>query len=412
MKKTIFSRLLKYCQKVFNVEDEIAVVKDKRIKPQIQTSTVLKSVLAMGFGQQGSLNALEQSKESGFWDRWLGVKMPSADTIGRVMGVVDNEDIRQVLKSVYLKMKRNKALKPLPGNKVALIIDGHEVRASYLRHCSDCLERKTKINEGEEMQYYHRIVSGMLLVKGFAIPIDIEEQRRGEDEVAAATRMLERIFKNYPKAFQIILTDGLYPRAGFFELALKHKKDVIAVLKDERRDLLQDARGMFKWQEPNGVHCEGKTTIKYWDMEGFSSWDTLKYNVRVVRTIEETIVKRQKDKKEEIKIVEWIWVGTITRDKLSSENFIKFGHYRWAIENQGFNELTTYWHADHVYKHDTNAINGFWLMTMLAYIIFHAFLKLNLKSHLRNKYSKLHFLRLITAEIYFMNTEANALSPP
>ena len=31
---------------------------------------------------------------------------------------------------------------------------------------------------------------------------------------------------------------------------------------------------------------------------------------------------------------------------------------RWAIENEGFNELVTRWHGDHVYKHDDRPVRG------------------------------------------------------
>ena len=135
-------------------------------------------------------------------------------------------------------------------------------------------------------------------------------------------------------------------------------------------------------------------------MQDFDSWDTFEGKVRVVRTVEETTITRQNGKKDETNTSEWFWVSTITRERLGTEDFVNLGHGRWAIENNGFNELVTYWQADHVYKHGQNAISAFWLMTMLAYNLFHAFIRLNLKPQIREKHTKLYFLFMITAELF------------
>jgi len=354
----------------------------------------------MALARLGSLNGLEQICRGRWWKKIFDAKPASADTVGRVMGLLNNDDLREINRHIYSRMKRNKALKALAGNMFVLIIDGHETTASYYRSCKSCLERKIETKDGEKTQYYHRNVCGMLKSRDFSILLDVEEQKRGEDEVAAATRLLERIIKNYPRAFRIIIADGLYARASFFELALRHKKEVIAVLKDERRDLLQDAKGMFKNRRPVHVFNNKRKIIKCWDMEDFDSWDTLAWKVRVVRTIEDTVVKRQNGKRDETKSSEWMWVSTLTKDEIGTEDFVNLAHGRWAIENNGFGELVTYWQADHVYKHDANAINAFWLMTMLAYNLFHAFIRLNVKPQLREKHTKLHFLFMITAELF------------
>jgi hypothetical protein len=61
----------------------------------------------------------------------------------------------------------------------------------------------------------------------------------------------------------------------------------------------------------------------------------------------------------ENEVSEWVWVSTIPKRRLSTENFVKFAHDRWKIENNGFHELVNQWHADHVYRHDPVAIEAF-----------------------------------------------------
>jgi hypothetical protein len=252
---------------------------------------------------------------------------------------------------------------------------------------------------GKKKEYYHRHVMASLVFEGICLPLDMEPQRPGEDEGRCARRLLERILKNYPRAFDFIVADGLYARAPFFKLAIKHDKDVIAVLKDDRRELLKDAKGLFK-QEKAHVYQEGQVKKECWDIENFTSWDQLDVPVRVVCSRETRQIKRQKTKEFDYEVSEWVWVSTIPKRKLGTENFVKYGHDRWKIENNGFHELVNQWHANHVYRHDPVAIEAFGLTTMLAYILFHAFIGRNLKAVFREKHTKKHLARMITAEIY------------
>jgi len=359
----------------------------------------------MGLSQLGSLNALEQAKgQNSFWRKWIGDELPSADTIGRVFSLISPCDIRQILRSLYSKLKRNKALRPAAGHKFALIIDGHESTCSYLRTCDKCLKRVTHTDKGDRLQYYHRFVLAMLWCDGFYLTLDMEPQLPGEDEVSCAIRLLERVMLNYPRAFDLILADGLYTRAPFFKFALKHGKDVIAVLKDERRDLLKDAQGLFKSEE-SVTYQYRHLERECWDIEHFSSWSQLGRDVRVVRSQETKHLRRQNTGKIHYETSEWVWVSTISKDKLPTEEFVKLAHGRWKIENNGFNELVNYRHADHIYKHNPVSIESFLLLTMLAYVIFHIFIKRNLKMEIRVKYTKLHLAKMIISEFY-------SLSPP
>ena len=130
------------------------------------------------------------------------------------------------------------------------------------------------------------------------------------------------------------------------------------------------------------------------------SWPEVKAPVRVVRSLETYSVRRQLDQKKYILSSDWTWVTTLPQLSIPTARVVSFGHQRWDIENQGFNELVNGWHADHVFKHDAVAIECFLLLTFLALIIFHAFYLLNLKPQLRRGKTKAFFIELIAAEIY------------
>src|SRR5438128_385849 len=122
----------------------------------------------------------------------------SADTLGRVHALIDAEGLRKGIHHVYDRLKRNKALPDSHGIVIA-ILDGHESHASYLRHCSGCLQRTIHTEHGDRTQFYHRQVTLMLLPgarpggQPLRLLLDHEPQRIEEDEVATGLRLLERM---------------------------------------------------------------------------------------------------------------------------------------------------------------------------------------------------------------------------
>jgi hypothetical protein len=349
--------------------------------------------------QLGSLNALEQTRSSRFWSKWLGGPIPSADTVGRVFALTDCDTIRTGVHGVYTRLKRNKALEPPWHGLVPLVLDGHESSASYRRCCPGCLQRTIHTADEDHIQYYHRNVTAQLITNDIPFLVDAEPQKPGEDELAAAMRLVDRVVHNYPRAFDVVAGDALYCQAPFFEFVCELGKDVLAVLKDERRNLLQDAQGLFEHMEPTQTQ-DGTGQRCTWDAEGFRSWPSLDRPVRVVRSMETTTVRRQLDKQEETLVSDWMWVTTLSSSRASTNAVVSLGHSRWDIENQGFNESANQWHSDHVYRHDPTAILAFWLLTMLVMNVFRAFYLRNLKPQCRCDSSMLHIVRRLAAELY------------
>ena len=177
------------------------------------------------------------------------------------------------------------------GGLAVAVIDGHESHASYRRHCSGCLERTLHTEQGDRLQYYHRQVVLMLVAgeragqPALRLLLDLEPQRLGEDEVAAALRLLERVLARYPRAFDVVLADGLYAQAPFFNFLLGHRKHALVVLKDSRRDLYQDVCGLFQLAPPRRGHYRSRE-CQWQDVADLRSWPQVQVPVRVVRSQE------------------------------------------------------------------------------------------------------------------------------
>jgi hypothetical protein len=248
-------------------------------------------------------------------------------------------------------------------------------------------------------QYYHRLVAVTLVTRDVRLMLDAEPMRPGEDEVAAALRLLDRVLGDYPRAFDLIQGDALYADPRFFNGALDHDLYAFAVLKDDRRDLLQDAQRLFEDIAPTSTPGEN-VQRDCWDLEGFTTWPQVKAPVRVIRSRETRTVRRQLDGQTDTAVAQWFWVTTLPIRHASTGAAVRIGHDRWSIENEGFNELTNQYHADHVYRHEPTALLVFWLLTQWCLNVFVVFFLRNLKPAARQAVSMLHVARSLLAGLY------------
>jgi hypothetical protein len=359
----------------------------------------VRSLFLMECARLGSLHALEQARPSDPSGGWLGGPPPSADALGDAAAALSLDDLREELFAQYTVLKRNKAIRPLPRGFLVLILDAHESGASYLRSSTGSLTRMVKTAKGERLQFYYRHVTALLLHAGGEVLLDVEPLRPGEDEIAAATRLFERVAKRYPRAFDTVSGDALYLHPDFCRLADRHGTYFIAVLKNENRDLVVDARSLFPLT-PAGRWTEGHTDIEAWDIPSLTTWPQYGKPVRVVRTLETHPVRRQRTKEVEVKKAEWMWGTNIPQAKAPRNIVVRLGHGRWTIENQGFNEIVHAWHGDHIYKNHPTAIVACYLLLFLAYNLFHAFLTRALKPALRAAYTMAFFVETIRAAYY------------
>jgi hypothetical protein len=390
---------LAYSQKIFGLLDELEGLKDNREKPEIPAHVFPKALLILWLARLPSLNALDQFRSQSSFRRFLRQAMPCGDQIANVSEVFDVPGLRHILGGMHHRLVRNKVLQAVRGHRLA-VVDGHEINCSYDRCCPECQQRWIKMKNGKKrLQYYHRAVVFMLVGPSFFFLLDFELQRPGEDEGTAALRLISRVLEQHPRSFDILLGDGLYPQARLFKLLRRHDKHALVVLKDERRDVLKDARSLFG-PKPTLTYRKDGVRYQCWDAEDLDSWDSYPEKVRLVRSIETTTIRKKNKKKkwiEEEITTEWIWVTTIPASEVSTADIVFFGHERWRIENEGFNELSNEWHADHYFHHNPVSITAFWLSLFIAHAIFHCFMR-NLKPAIRRGHTHVFWAWCIFAE--------------
>ncbi len=395
----MLSRMLKYADKRFDLGKAADSVTDTRPRPQISCGTIVRELFVMFLARLGSLNALEQHEPKGLCKKWIGGRHPSADRVGDVSELIAPDDLREIMSGIYQVLRKGNNLPPMTDGHKLLVLDGHEMSSSYHRRCPGCLERKINTKDGERTQYYHRYVLAMLVHGKGSMPLDIEPQLQGEDERSAAMRLLERMLQRYPRAFQIIGGDALYMDPKLWLLADKYGKYFIAVVKNEKTDLLSDARNIFNHTQPKTCD-EGTTKRTVWDIEGFTTWPQLGYPVRIIRSIEQKQVRRQRTGITDTIESEWIWATNMPTAKLNTSHALTIGHRRWNIENQGFNQIVQAYKGDHLYRHHPQAIVNLLLVLLIACLIFQIAINNNLKSQIRGNHTESFLAEKMKAELH------------
>ena len=120
-------------------------------------------------------------------------------------------------------------------------MDANEQFCSDHRCCEDCLIRQItcKDAQGQEFkktQYYHKQVYAQLSGPQLSVILDIEPMRQGEEECAAALRLLRRMRQQYGRRFfDVAVVDSWYANGPFLKTVAEELGwPVIAVLKQER----------------------------------------------------------------------------------------------------------------------------------------------------------------------------------
>lgn len=354
-----------YLNQGFDLRRQARQMADGRTDPEISPASVFLALFHAFVFRLPSLQALDRELSDSYLQNWIGAERPFRDdTLRYSLCSFHLEPLEQMLVDTNRRLKRGKALDAgrVQGRLVAAL-DGIEVLSSFSRCCKNCLERQVtgKTDPGPaqpQVQYYHRAV-GCQIVSGPLKPfLAVEWLRPGEGEDTAALRLLTRLPALYgSRFFDILLLDSLYAQAPVLKLTQRLGWDVVITLKQAKRDLYQDARGLFQARGPDQTFTEalpGKTyDVRLWEAFGLPFTHEHPQPMRVVRTQEEVTEThyRGEQKQTETTSHEWVWISTLPAPAFSAALVRQLGHLRWKLENNGWMDLTRYWAFKHGFLH-------------------------------------------------------------
>jgi hypothetical protein len=360
-----FASFVRYLNKVFDFRSLTDSLHDSRHQPEISPAAVFRAVFHGFVFRLSSFQHLESDIADPSFQRWIGVQRAFRDDVLRYsLCGFDVAALEAMLVQVNRTLKRNKALDAgrVQGRIVAAL-DGIEVLSSYSRCCDYCLERTIQFVQPdgsleERTQYYHQLVGCQVVSSPIKPLLGLEWRQPGEGEDTCARRLLTRLADLYGRRFfDILLLDSLYPQAPLLRLTQEAGWDVVISLKQQRRDLYQDAMGLFQARgpdlefEPEEPDCHRQ--VRLWHAADLPFSEDYPLPMRVMLSQEQ--VERQKIRGgqpcTETTQQQWCWISTLPAPSVPPRVLWYLGHLRWKNENNGWNDLAQNFALKHGFLH-------------------------------------------------------------
>ena len=378
--------LWSYGKKVFGLPQRLAGVANYRSQPEIPTRSITASLFLAALMRVGSFLQLQSETARPGWQRLIGWSgRISDDALVYALERYDLQDLRQVLVDINKTLKRNKALEPAKINGLLVVaLDANEQFHSRHRCCEACCQRTIKIKDSQSQlrevtEFYHRQVYAQMHGADFSIILDLEPIGPGEDEAAAALRLLGRMRRTYgPRFFDVVTVDAWYATEPFFKAVHKLGWPVVAVLKQQRYDIYKEASDLSGQQMPKQMELDGRQ-VNLWDVRELTFGKCCSMRVVLAEESWEHNKRVGTEKIRETLQSHWRWLLDEQLNGYGPEVIWRIGHQRWGIENHAFNELTQHYHLTHCPHHQPTAIVAWLLFLILGFTIFELFVHLNSK---------------------------------
>ena len=378
------SQFVSYAKKRFDLLLLAGCFGDSRDEPGVPSRAVGLSLVLGEVVHIPSLLQLREETKLPQWQQWVGYPHPiSHDTFGYASERMDPEQLRRAGTWINRKLKRGKAFEANKINGLLVAsLDANEQFCSDHRCCEDCLTREVtcKDAQGQEFkktQYYHKQVYAQLSGPQLSVILDVEPMRPGEEECAAALRLLRRMRQKYgPRFFDVVVVDSWYANGPFLKTVLEELGwPIVAVLKQERYEAHQEALALTKGQKPTQVVERDGRQVEIWDVPAVRFTDAYPGPVRVIRVRERWTERKRvgQEWKTQEKEQNWIWVAAGDLDGYDGAVIRDLGHLRWKIENNAFGELTQHWHLTHCAHHHPVAVVALLWIKIIAFTLVHAF---------------------------------------
>jgi hypothetical protein len=380
---------LQYVQKVFALKQVLAGVRARRQDPEILTLAVLLCLLLGVVLRIPSYLDLAQQTKRRRWRHLCHLKRAVADDMfDHVTERLVVEDLRAALVQVIKRLKANKALESCKlFGLLWLSIDANEHFKSRSRCCECCCQREVEEsdpqgNKRKVTEYYHRYVFAQINGPKLNVVIDIEPIRPGEDECAAALRLLGRVRRLYgPRFFDGVTADAWYAKGPFLRALDKLGWLWTVVLKREDMEVYQEATTLSRGQKPDAAFRdqERERQVQLWRVADLRFSDGYGKSVCVALSDEQWTESKVRGGKKCRKAQQsrWMWAASEALRAYPAKLIYQAGHRRWGIENKAFNELTQGYHLEHCYHHDPTSMLCQMLLLVLGFTLFSAFAQLH-----------------------------------
>jgi len=379
------AQFLNYAIKVFALNRVARTVRDSRPYPKIPTQPLFLTLLLGVVLRIGSYQDLAKQTKRRRWQHLIHWRQRlSDDALHYVSERFHLEDLRRSLAEVNQRLKDNKALESCKLNGLLFVsLDANEHFHSRSRCCPCCCQREREETDAQGqkqtvVEYYHRYVFAQINGPKFNALLDLEPIRPGEGEAEAALRLLGRTRRVYGvRFFDAVTIDSWYVQGPFLKVVEKLGWEWVVVLKQERMEVLQEARALSSGQKPARQFHDlvRDREVELWEVKDLDFSTSYGRPVRVVHAREQWVEQRVVGAKK-VRVPQssdWWWMASAGLQGYPATVIYESGHRRWGIENKAFNELTQFYHLEHCYHHEAVAMLAQMLILMLGFQLFNAF---------------------------------------
>jgi hypothetical protein len=298
------------------------------------------AAIMMSVLKKGSRNAFNNERESDEfsenYEKIFGVRLPSADTVDKVMRKTD-ETCLEKLKILLVKIliKKKVFQKSRVFGKYLIAVDGSHIMTVSEGHCEHCLKRTSE--KSGKTTYFHNVVEAKLVTEnGFSISLATEwvenpgvKYDKQDCELKAFVRLAEKLKKDFPRLPICMVGDGLYPNRTFFGICRENGWEFIVSFGDgnltsvweevrELKELSEENRRQITISEGEKKTVRTYTWVNDIDYQGFIlNWS---------ECAEES----------DGKAIRFVFVSSLKADYFRVTEISGAGRMRWKIENGGF----------------------------------------------------------------------------
>ena len=392
--------------KEYHINEELKRLKRKKIKRTIiKGSTVAKMLFLSTFTREKSFNQLEEKIHKRRKYRNIfrkNEKIPKIHGFREVIKELDDEEIKQINRSIIGKAKNNKTYKKGTIDNIVVVgIDGVETFRSCKKKWNNCYKTTKKVQEykngkkeeiekeyNKQIDIIARIVGKRpRLILGYETVTCNGLKGKQEYEPNVGKKLIKNLKKYYGRGLDIIVGDAIYLEEDFLKVVMNEGYRAVIRLKDNRRKLIEDAEELYKLQKVEKIENSKKKEIKCWS-------EILEYKSIKVKVVK---FKEKYKKGKEIK-EDTIYVISTKLD-LANSTINKIIHARWDIENQGFNELKNHCHMNHCYMAHEQAIHVILQMMIISYNLWELYIYGHLHDFEKMNITKFGYIEKIAEAI-------------
>ncbi len=289
------------------------------------------------------------------------------DTLAYYAERLDLDECEALLASMTTAMIRMKALDAfrLYGH-FTIAVDGSQLTTFKEEPWPGCPHRK--LSNGDTQYFAYTLDAKLVTACGMSLSLASERLTNEGNETfdkqdceqKAFPRLVEKLYRMFPRTSLCLLLDGLYANQNVIRLIEAKQWKYITTFKEgSMKERFAEAVALGRIQKKNRLLIEQSKVRQR--IAWVEQLPVAEFTPNVL------FCQEQSDKG---KVTDFVWLTNFHLNKNRVENIAKGGRLRWKIENEGFNvQKNNGYEMEHPYSEHNNGFRIFYILLLIAHYI-------------------------------------------